>query len=360
MRLLDLGEIKTIEFIKRIIKGSYFTRHASRFVKVGIGDDACVLKDGTIVTTDAYIENIHFSLDYFTIYEIGQRVVCGTLSDIAAMAGKPIALFVSALLPSNMKQTQLQELYNGMQSIANKFNFEIAGGDIVAYPKLGLVITVLGKTKEAKLRSTAKPGDYLYVTGYCGLSETGRIALKNRLSRKVFTTSIKRHTCPIPRINEALKLKKYINALIDTSDGLSTDVFHIASESNVKIKIFADKIPIHRETIKLYNTVITRSIVTKQSLIVNSLRLPRSLQSLAMTDFVMKLALNGGEDYELLFTSNTKNLPLSILGTKLTQIGIVESRPCTQRRDKQGRGVYLIKDNTKIPLLSNGYDHFKK
>lgn len=317
MRLSDLGELKTIDFIKRI------TTRNSKFIEIGIGDDACVFKDGTIVTTDAYIENIHFSLDYFTLYEIGQRVVCGTLSDIAAMAGKPIALFVSALLPPNMKQSQLHDMYKGMQSITNKFDCEIAGGDIVAYPKLGLILTAISKSKNAKLRSSAKPGDYLYITGYCGLAETGRLALTNKLSRKEFVASIKRHSCPIPRINEAQKLKKYINALIDTSDGLSTDAFHLAEESKVKIKIFANSLPVHPET----NKLILKLKQTQKNLI-----------------------LNGGEDYELLFTSKRKKLLSNISDKKITKIGIVE----------KGRGVYLIKDNTEIPLLPKGYDHFKR
>ncbi|MCX7786013.1 MAG: thiamine-phosphate kinase, partial [candidate division WOR-3 bacterium] len=296
--------------------------NANRNIEVGIGDDACIIKDGTIITTDAYIEDIHFSLDYFSFYEIGQRVVCGTLSDIAAMAGMPIAIFVSALLPSQLSPKQLKELYSGMLSISNRFSCEIAGGDIVAYPKLGLILTAIGKTKNAKLRSTATPNEYLYITGYCGLSETGRLALKNKLLRKDFKQSIKRHLCPIPRINEAIKLKKFINALIDTSDGLSTDAFHLAEESKVKIKIFADKIPIHKET---------------------KMRLSKNI------NYILNIALNGGEDYELLFTSPYKNLPSEILGTKITRIGIVE----------KGKGVYLVKDTQEAKLEPKGYDHFR-
>lgn len=325
MRLSDLGEIKTIEMIKRIAEAPRSTFHVPRFVKVGIGDDACVLKDGTVITTDAYIEDVHFSSDYFSLFEIGQRVVCGTLSDIAAMASKPIAIFVSALLPPSLEQKQLKDLYLGMQSMTSKFSCEIAGGDIVAYPKIGLILTAIGKTKNAKLRSTAKPGDYLYITGYCGLSETGRLALKHKFNKKEFSNSIKRHTCPIPRINEAMKLKRYINALIDTSDGLSTDAFHLAEESKVKIKIFYDKLPIHPETERIFN-------IQHQT-----------------SNIQFSLALNGGEDYELLFTSNKRNIPSSILGIKITQIGIV----------KQGRGLFLVKDNKEIPLEPKGYDHFR-
>ncbi|MEO0084609.1 MAG: thiamine-phosphate kinase [candidate division WOR-3 bacterium] len=317
MRLTELGETKTIELIRKIIESQY--RSAS--IKVGIGDDACVFKNGTIITTDAYLEDIHFSLDYFTLREVGERAVCGTLSDIAAMAGIPIAIFISTLLPKTLKKTDLQELYQGMQNITNRFKCEIAGGDIVAYPKLGLILTAVGKTKHAKLRSTAKPGEYLYVSGYCGLAETGRLVLANKLSKRDFPQSIKRHHCPIPRINEALKLNKFINALIDTSDGLSTDAFHISKESKVKITIFYEKLPIHIETTKLY------SYINKNT--------------------IDNVVLNGGEDYELLFTSDRPNLPLSIRGTKITQIGIIEP----------GQGVFIIKAGKEYPLKPAGYNH---
>jgi thiamine-monophosphate kinase len=319
MRLADLGEMKTIEMIKKITNTSRFTHRASRFIRVGIGDDAAVLNDDNVVTTDAYIEDVHFSLNYFSLYQIGQRVVCGTLSDIAAMAATPVALFVSALLPHTSEQRQLKQLYTGMLSITDKFECQISGGDIVAYPKLGMILTAIGKTKTPKLRSTAQPDEYLYVTGYCGLAETGRLVLKQKFHKKDFTQSIKKHTCPIPRIIEALKLKKYINALIDTSDGISTDTFHIAAESRVKIKIFADKIPIHKET--------------------------KILFAARKTNF----ALNSGEDYELLFTSIHRKLPKYIAGTKITQIGKVE----------KGRGIYLIKDGKEIHLHPKGYDHFR-
>lgn len=337
MRLSDLGETKTIELIKRIITTQskkkkrdrnlvsdfIFPIPKSKIVKVSIGDDACVLSDGTIITTDAYLEDIHFSLDYFNLYEIGQRVVCGTLSDIAGMGGRPVAIFISALLPSRLDQKQLKQLYIGMKSITYKFGCEIAGGDTVAYPKLGLILTAIGVTQNVKLRSTAKPKEYLYLTGYCGLSETGRLALKNKLSQKKFRHSIQRHRCPVPRINEAIKLKRYINAMIDTSDGLSTDANHLARESKVKIKIFADKIPIHQETINI---------------------------SSQQKDRILSLALNGGEDYELLFTCRYKNLPSQIIGTKITQIGIIE----------KGKGVFLVSQNQETLLHPRGYDHFRK
>jgi thiamine-monophosphate kinase len=349
VRLSDLGEVKTIEIIKNLIikKGSAF--QSLKAIKTGIGDDCAVFKDNTIVTTDVYIEDIHFSLDYFNLYQIGQRVVCGTLSDIAAMAGKPTAIFVSALLPSKMTKKELKELYQGLLSITKRFNCEIAGGDIVAYPKLGLILTATGRASNPKLRSSAKPGDYLYVTGFSGLAETGRLALNHNLPKRRYPQSIKRHFCPIPRINEAQKLNKYINAMIDTSDGLSTDAFHLAEESNVKIVIDAEKIPIHNETVKLMmikNTPSPRPSPTRGEEKGESEICANLCNQWLQNE---NIVLNGGEDYELLFTSKYKNLPQDMLGTKLNKIGIVQ----------KGRGVFLFKDKKEIPLIPKGYDHFR-
>lgn len=319
MRLRDLGELKTIEMIKKITEKASFEPFASRYVRVGIGDDAAVLKDNSVITTDAYLEDIHFSLGYFTLYQIGQRAVCATLSDIGAMGSVPVALFVSALLPVSFSREQLKQLYAGMQKITKEFACPIAGGDIVAYPKLGLVLCAIGKTKNPKLRSNARPGDYLYITGYCGLAETGRWALTHNLLKKDYAQGIKRHICPMPRIKEARLLKRYINSMIDTSDGLSTDAFHIAQESKVKIRIFEDRLPIHKETKTL----------------------PANIS--------MNFVLNGGEDYELMFTSPQAKLPTTVLSTKITQIGMIE----------KGRGVYLIRNNKVSRLPAAGYDHFR-
>ncbi|MCS7258758.1 MAG: thiamine-phosphate kinase [candidate division WOR-3 bacterium] len=320
MHLKELGELKLIKLIRKLSLTTFNPQ-----IKVGIGDDCSVFNNGIVVTTDAYLEDIHFVKDYFSYRNIGKRAVCATLSDIAAMAAEPIAIFISALLPKDLKEKYLIDLYAGIKTIAKMFRTQIAGGDLVNYPKLGLILTAIGKAKHPKLRSQVKAGDYLYLTGYCGISETGRLALKFQLPQKEFMVAIKRHLTPIPRIYEALKLKKFIRGLIDTSDGLSTDCYHLATESQVKLKIFYEKLPIHPETFKL------------QKLLAQSNK-----------DLIFNLALNSGEDYELLFSSPNDNLPKTIGNVKLTCIGKAE----------RGRGVYLIKNNKEQPLTPKGYDHF--
>ena len=332
MRLNQLGESKVIEIIKKI------TGRRQPEVLVSIGDDASVLKDGTVITTDSYLENVHFELAYMNFKDVGKRAACATLSDIAAMAAKPIGLFIALFVPPKMKEKDLISLYQGMDEICRIFAVEIAGGDIVAGEKLGLSLTALGKTKKAVLRSTARPGDYLYVTGNLALAETGRLALTLYAKRQMpnarilkrkalnvfcsaFQPAIQRHMAPIPRIYEAQKLAKYATSMIDTSDGLSTDAFHLATESKVKIKIFADALPV---------TPITKEIVkiTKQS----------------WQEFVY----NSGEDYELLFTAKKELSFNRIFKTLITKIGIVE----------KGRGVWIVEAGKERRLLPKGYDHF--
>jgi thiamine-monophosphate kinase len=322
MRLHDVGELEVIEFIKKLTSSLQ-----NPDVKLGIGDDASVLKNGTIITTDAYFEDRHFSLDYFTLKDIGHKVTSATLSDIAAMAGKPIALYVALLIPRFWNKKSLYLLYRGIKEVARKFNVTIGGGDLVGNSKLGIMLTAIGKASCPKLRSSAQVGDYLYLTGYCGLSETGRLALKNRLPRNIFRQAIRHHLKPLPRIDEALKLKNKIHALIDTSDGLSTDAYHLAEESKVKIKIYAEKLPIHPET----------------------LRLSKYLKVFAYSNATLNLALNGGEDYELLFSSPQKNLPSLIGRTKLTLIGKIE----------KGQGLYLVRNNREEAIAPRGYDQFR-
>lgn len=326
MRLNQLGETKVIEILKQI------TQRRQSEVLISIGDDACVLKDGTVITTDSYLDKIHFDLSYMSYQDVGKRVACATLSDIAAMAGKPIALFIALFVPPTIPKKFLLSLYQGIEEICRIFSVEVAGGDIVAFERLGLSLTALGKTKRPILRSTAQPGDFLYITGKLALAETGRHILKFGIRNSKFEikrkaselkSAVQRHISPLPRILEAQKLAKYVTAMIDTSDGLSTDAFHIANESKVKIKIFADALPV---------ASITKEIA--------------KITNQPMPNFIY----NSGEDYELLFTTK-KELHLNqILETEITKIGIVE----------KGNGVWIVEKGKERKLLPKGYDHLRR
>lgn len=313
MKIKSLGEIKTIELIRRLIK------KRNPEVIVGIGDDCCLLKGGLILTTDSFLDGVHFDLRWFDYKTLGERITCATLSDIAGMAGKPILILVALYLPKETEKEDLISLYQGIENIGQRYKFGVAGGDIVASPRLGITLTVLGRSDKPGRRDSARVGDKVFLTGYLGMAETGRLALAKGLSHKDYPESVDRHFRPLPRIFEAWQIRKRINSLIDTSDGLSTDINHIARESGVKINLFWEKLPVHQETNDLCR---------------------KGKMDLA------RFLLSSGEDFELLFTTN-KKMPEEIRGVKITEIGQCE----------EGEGVFLIKRGRGYPLLPSGYDH---
>jgi thiamine-monophosphate kinase len=310
------GESRAIEFIARAV------RHRNPEILKGIGDDAALYRDGLVVTTDAYLEGVHFDRAYMSLQDVGARAACGTLSDIAAMCARPIGVYVSLLAPRGITRRELAQLYHGMDGICREFKTEIAGGDIVASDKLGLALTALGKTRQPRLRSGAKPGDWVFLTGCLALAETGRLALKHGLNPARYRRAIERHLRPIPRIGEAAALARRIHGLIDTSDGLSTDAGHIATESALRIVLEYDKLPVSVET--------------------------RQLTAELGID-LEPFAVSSGEDYELLFTSPHSVLHIRDSAVALTRIGRVE----------EGSGVYLLAGGRRRRLRPSGYDHLK-
>ena len=311
---MPIGETKAIELIARI------ARHRNREIVKGIGDDAALYRDGLVVTTDAYLEGVHFDRSYLELSAVGARAVCGTLSDIAAMCARPIGVYVSLMIPPGTTRRDLRELYQGMDAVCSVYGTGIAGGDIVSSPLLGLSLTALGRTRTPRLRRDCRPGDYVYVTGWVALAETGRLALKHGLNPRKYRHAIERHVCPLPRIREALSLASQIRGLIDTSDGLSTDAGHLAVESRVRITIDRAALPVAPETIALCREL--------------GIDLERFLVS-------------SGEDYELLFTSPHSSCV--IRHASLTRIGSVE----------RGSGVWLLDKGKLRRLRPSGYDHLR-
>lgn len=304
-----------IEIIRKLL------RTKSRILKVGIGDDCLVLRDGTAVTIDSFIEGIHFDLDYFDFRALGHRLMAGTLSDLAAMAARPLVSLVSLMLPPHVRVRQVEDFYAGARNLARKFDCPIAGGDTNAAPVLAVTIAALGRVRRPALRSAVRPGDYIYLTGYPGLSETGRQALRWGWKRARFRAAVEKHLRPIPRIDEALRVKRHVHGMIDTSDGISTDVNHLAEESRVRIVIDRGRLPVHEEVVKLALRIKTDPI---------------------------RFLLGAGEDFELLFSSRA-NLPERLGDTPLFRIGHAES----------GRGVFLDEGRERIRLKPAGYEHFR-
>ena len=294
----------------------------------GIGDDCAVLRvpprHEVLVTTDFTLEGVHFRRAWHTPEMVGRRCLTRGLSDIAAMGGRPIAAFLSLAVPKELPQRWVDGFLKGLLQLANEFETSLAGGD-TAESKSGILadIVVLGSVPRGKaiLRSGAKPGDQVYVSGELG----GATAALKKLFRgeKVRLGDYPRHFHPTPqlKIGEWLQGKGMASAMIDLSDGLSTDLAHICEESGVGAEIEAGQIPRAR---------------------IGRRREPVTLD----------LALHGGEDYELLFTAPArKRVPRRIAGVPVQRIG----------RITHGSGITLLQESgKKRKLKSGGWEHFRE
>src|SRR5262249_50819404 len=262
----------------------------------GIGDDCAILRfppgHHLLVTTDLSIEDVHFRRKWHPAKSVGHRCLARGLSDIAAMGGEPLVCFLSLGLPARLPQTWVDEFFRASRGRARCFRVPVAGGDTSAARKITADIVVAGQVLAGKaiLRSGARAGDRIYVTGELGASAA---ALKKLFAgKRVSPASARSHFFPEPRLAIArqLRLKNLATAMIDLSDGLSVDLAHICQESGVAATINAAAVPIARGA-------------------------------------GLELALHGGEDYELLFTAKPRvRIPARIAGARITQIGCVHSQ----------------------------------
>jgi thiamine-monophosphate kinase len=220
---------------------------------VGLGDDTAVYEAGAqleLLTCDAFVEGIHFRRDYATFEEIGAKCMVANVSDVAAMAGFPSRAVVSVCVPPNMTDDDVEALYRGALDVCRRHGVELVGGDTVGSPE-GLVVSVAltGNVDRDQVvtRAGAVVGDAIVVTGELGGSEAGLRALAGGLpDGPAVSEARRRHLVPEARVAAARALGEVAtpHALIDLSDGLSSDVWHIAEESCVGIELDADSIPL--------------------------------------------------------------------------------------------------------------------
>jgi thiamine-monophosphate kinase len=291
---------------------------------LGIGDDCAVLPiprgHEALVTTDFSLENVHFKRAWHPPESVGHRCLARGLSDIAAMGGEPLAAFLSLAVPRGLPQSWIDGFLSGLLKLADEFKVTLAGGDTAESPGGILAdIMVLGSVPKGKalLRSGARPRDRIYVTGELGASAAA-IALLSR-GKKLRPSDFASHFFPRPRIavGRFLREKELASAMIDISDGLSTDLGHICEESGVGAELETESIP-----------VATPGRAA------------------------LKFALHGGEDYELLFTAAPrKKVPSRIAGVPVREIGAVTPGRQIFLRDKMG---------TRQGLPQVGWEHFKK
>ena len=299
-------------------------------ILTGIGDDCAVLRlppgHDLLVTTDFTLEGIHFRREWHPAESVGHRCLARGLSDIAAMGGEPGAAFLSLALPRDLPQSWVGRFARSLISLAEKFGVTLAGGDTAASPDGILAdIIVVGSVPNVRgvLRSGARLGDRIFVSGKLGGSAAAVWQMRKRPKRKLKPREYPRHFFPEPRIElgRILREKKLASAMIDISDGLSTDLGHICEESGVGADVQAELIP-------------TASV------------------GKPAREVDLQLALHGGEDYELLFTAPTNRpVPSRIAGVPITQIG----------RITRGRKVFLMnRGSVAHELEARGWEHFRR
>jgi thiamine-monophosphate kinase len=353
-----MNEFDFIEKLRRRVEdgtssASSFIPHPSSLIQ-GIGDDAAVFKamagHDVVVSTDLLVEDIDFRRDTTRPDLLGHKALAVSLSDIAAMGARPRWALLSIGVPESVWNTEfLDSFYSGFFELANRYAVTLVGGDVSRTPEKIVIDSILiGETPKAGavFRSGAAPGDQIFVTGFLGDAAAG-LRLIERGARLPSRTDqsaqanpeagehhqleylLRRQLQPEPRVGWGLLLgeQQLASAMIDISDGLSSDLNHLCAESEVGALIDAAGIPIDP--------------------LVTELSGRRALDPLM-------LALHGGEDFELLFTVNPQNvarLPKKVDGVSLTRIGEIK---------EAAAGVQIAEGSKTWKFEPGGWQHFKE
>lgn len=302
----------------------------------GVGDDAAVFRlnqKDTVVAVDTFVEGVHFTQKTLTPRQIGYRLLAVNLSDMAAMGATPLFYLVSLVIPDDVTDEYIVEIFSGMKQLAETYHIDLIGGDTVTGRELALSLTIIGSVskEKARYRSKAQAGDVVFVTGTLGDSRAGLELLLNEVQVApddfLRNNLIRKHQEPCPRIEFAYKLRTIERvALNDISDGIANELHEIAVSSNVTITIDDAAIPIS-----------------------DGLQLFSKKQQHEYKYF-------GGEDFELVGTVNRADFPLvqasgGQLGIKVTEIGLV-----SYNKERNGK-VFVYQDGKISRLLKHGYVH---
>jgi len=333
---LRIGDIGEFGFIASIKDDCHYS--PEKLIR-GIGDDCAVIGpyNGNVflITTDMLVEDIHFISGKIHPEELGQKVMAVNLSDIAAMGGTPLHVFISLAVPISMEVSIIHSIYDGMKAMCRDYGVNILGGDTCSSPeKISINVCMIGEAPENEVlyRKGAKPGDIIYVTGTLGDSAAGLKIIREKVNAPVKTASILigAHNRPVPflKAGRIIARSKLAGAMIDISDGLISDLRHVCKASNVGARLLFSGIPLSTEVISMARS--------------NDLD-------------PYELALYGGEDYRLLVIIPERNAedfeglftngePCHIYRVgEITEIG--------------GIGMVMENGNEKI-LKIGGYDHF--
>ena len=312
MKIKEIGEFGLID---RITKKS-----KKKDVLIGIGDDAAVVKTKKgleILTTDCLVEGDHFKKDWFTPPQIGMKAIEINVSDVAAMGGIPKYVLVSLCLPEDIDVDFVEDMYKGMWKTCGKYNIEIIGGNMTHSKQIIISISLTGEVskKNLLLRSGAKIGDYIFISGPIGNGRAGLRVFQENLEN--FDQVKKKYLEPKARFDFALKIAPYVNSMIDISDGLALEINHICEKSKCGAVIYKEKIPINDDV---------------------------RITARALNEDEYNYALFGGEDFELVYTVSRENIG-KVEGFIVGEI--------TKEKD-----IFLKSFRGKEKIEKNGYNHF--
>ena len=334
MNLKDIGEFG---FIKRISRGCLIRPQS---VIKAIGDDAAAFipepGEAILVTTDLLVERIHFLRDATSGFNLGYKALSVNLSDIAAMGGTAREAFISIAVPENCSIDFLEDLYKGMKRLAAEFDVNLLGGDTTrSKADLVINISVLGSAfeKEILYRNTAQHGDIICSTGFLGDSRAGFHLIINDIEAdsNELKPLLDAHVMPKPYLREGrfFASQRGVHAVIDVSDGLSSDIGHIAEQSNVGIRLYSEKIPVSDNLEKFCTGFDFDSV---------------------------EYAMSGGEDYTLLCTISPDKVDhiaakyVKRFRNPLYQIGEITD---------SGKMELVLSDGQIRSFTPSGWDHFK-
>ncbi|MFI0428820.1 thiamine-phosphate kinase [Mariniflexile sp. HMF6888] len=333
--LSELGEFGLIDHLTK----NFEINHSSTIK--GIGDDAAVLNfenKKIVVTTDLLVEGVHFDLSYMPLKHLGYKAVVVNLSDVYAMNAKATQITVSIAVSNRFPLEALEDIYAGIETAAKIYDIDVVGGDTTS-SNTGLLIsiTAIGVVENEVYRSGAKPNDLLVVTGdlggaFMGLQvlerekEVYKVNPNNQPDLEPYTYIIERQLKPEAR-KDIIKLLKDLDvkptAMIDISDGLSSEIIHLCKQSNVGCDLYEEKIPLDPQVIS-----------TCEEFNVDS----------------TTVALNGGEDYELLFTVSQADFPKIQANPNFSVIGYMK---------EANEGMHLVtRGESKIPIKAQGWKNF--
>lgn len=306
----------------------------ARPLRVGIGDDAAAWQPNahhlSLITGDMLVDGVHFRRSDSTPERIGHKVLAKNLSDIAAMGGRPVLAVVALGITPDLDEEWYRAFYAGMSALARSTRCAIAGGDIVRAPALTIAVTVVGEVRRTsmRLRSGARPSDVLAVTGALGLAAAGLRVIDGGTARDRFEAAVRAYEQPQPRLAEGVFLgaSRAVHALMDLSDGLSTDVRRMARASHADAVIERGELFVHE-----------------------------ALRNIDADPY--SLILDGGDDYELLVAIDRRSFDYVAqtfrkrFGRPLRAVGRVE----------KGNGdIWIEHDGKREPLAAGGYDHLRK